>query len=64
MRINIDRTRCQGHFRCVDLAEDIFGEDDDGHAVAREDGRVPSEREMTVHEAIASCPEQAIEWLT
>jgi ferredoxin len=44
---------------CVTLCEEVFNLTDDGYAEAIESD-VPPEFEEATHEAISSCPEQAI----
>ncbi|MCW1822603.1 ferredoxin [Mycolicibacterium conceptionense] len=64
MKVEVDTSRCQGHTLCAMIAPGVFELDDtDGHAqVAIE--VVPAEYHEQVHEAVRSCPEQAIHILT
>jgi ferredoxin len=64
VKVEVDTSRCQGHTLCAMIAPEIFELDDtDGHAqVAIE--VVPAEYYEQVHEAVRSCPEQAIHILT
>jgi ferredoxin len=60
VKLYVDPDRCQGHTLCSMIAPDLFQLDDiDGHAKAI-DGEVPADQESKAHEAIRSCPEQAI----
>ena len=60
MKVYVDPERCQGHTLCAMLAPQLFQLDDiDGHAKAV-DGEIPADLEDKAHEAIRSCPEQAI----
>ncbi|MGV0784621.1 ferredoxin [Mycolicibacterium sp. XJ775] len=64
MKAEVDTSRCQGHTLCAMIAPEIFELDDtDGHAHVAVDV-VPSEYHEQVHEALRSCPEQAIRVLT
>ncbi|WP_369258928.1 ferredoxin [Geodermatophilus amargosae] len=61
MRISIDRSLCQGHGRCYDLAPDLFGADDEGYsALLVPDGRVAAELEDDARLAADNCPEAAV----
>jgi len=60
VKVYVDPERCQGHTLCAMLAPQLFQLDDiDGHAKAV-DGEIPADLEDKAHEAIRSCPEQAI----
>ena len=60
MKVYVDPDRCQGHTLCSMIAPQLFELDDiDGHAKAI-DGEIPADLEDKAHEAIRSCPEQAI----
>jgi ferredoxin len=59
IRVTIDTERCEGHGRCVMLAPEVFDQDDDGHGIVVVDS-IPSELEVSVAQAVASCPEGAI----
>jgi ferredoxin len=61
MRISYDRTKCQGHGRCYALAPELFDADDEGYAVVRIDGDLPSELQKAAQLAADNCPEYAIE---
>lgn len=60
MKARVDAGRCQGHTLCAMIAPEFFELDDvDGHAHTTSE-QVPDELQEKVHEAIRSCPEQAI----
>jgi ferredoxin len=60
MKITLDRAACQGHNRCYLLAPEVFDVDDDGYAVLRIDGDVPTELQEKARLAAENCPEYAI----
>ncbi|MEZ5349399.1 MAG: ferredoxin [Microthrixaceae bacterium] len=60
MRIEYDRDACQGHNRCYLLAPEVFDVDDEGYAVLRITGEIPSELEEKTKLAVDNCPEYAI----
>jgi ferredoxin len=61
VRLVLDVDRCQGHGRCYDLAPDLVGPDDDGHAVLLDASRaLPPDHETTARRAVANCPERAL----
>ncbi|MGC1512960.1 MAG: ferredoxin [Acidimicrobiales bacterium] len=60
MRVVVDQEKCQGHNRCVVVAEELFEIDDLGYAVAKGDGVVPEGLEDKARLAVANCPEFAI----
>jgi ferredoxin len=51
---------CRGHGVCVAVCPEVFELTDDGYAEAT-DADVAPEFEAAVQEAIAACPEHAIE---
>jgi ferredoxin len=61
MRVRVKADLCQGHSMCRLACPEIFRlSEEDGHAyVLSED--VPPRFESNVHQAVQSCPEQAIE---
>jgi len=60
VKVKVNPELCQGHTLCAMAAPDVFELSDiDGHATAI-DGDVPTDLEEGVHEAVRSCPEQAI----
>ena len=60
MQIKLDSEKCQGHGRCYALAPELFESDDEGYAVLKVDGEVPSDREDDAILAADNCPEYAI----
>ncbi|GAA5054907.1 ferredoxin [Nocardia callitridis] len=60
MRIHVDDDSCCGHGVCVGLCPQVFALTDDGYAEAV-DAEIPTQWEAAVTEAIARCPEQAIQ---
>jgi ferredoxin len=63
VKVQINPELCQGHGRCYDLADGLFGADDEGYGQVRGDGFVPREAEHDANLAVLNCPEQAIELL-
>jgi ferredoxin len=61
MRVELDRSACQGHNRCYMLAPELFDTDDEGYAVLLVAGDVPPELEEKAQLAADNCPEYAIE---
>jgi ferredoxin len=59
-RVAVDARLCQGHNRCIDIAEDLFEVDDEGYAHVIGDGVVDAERVDRAELAEANCPERAI----
>ena len=59
MRVQVDRSRCQGHARCWAEAPDLYRLDDDGYS-AVDDFDVPPELEDVARRGAAACPERAI----
>jgi ferredoxin len=60
MRVQIDPARCQGHGRCYDLADDLFGADEEGYGTVLGEGLVPPDRADDARLAQANCPEDAV----
>lgn len=60
MKVQIDSTLCQGHNRCLDLAPDLFEDDELGYAHIVGDGEVPPGMERAAELAESNCPEMAI----
>ena len=60
MKIQIDRDRCQGFFRCRALAPEMFEVEEDNKSLVLNDGEVPPGMEDDAEEAIAKCPAKAI----
>lgn len=61
MQLHLDNAKCQGHGRCYALAPELFDSDDEGYAVLKVTGDVPSELEDAAMLAADNCPEFAIE---
>ena len=59
MQVAVDADACQGHARCWSLCPDVFGLDDEGHAVVQVEV-VPARLEDKVRDAVGNCPERAI----
>jgi ferredoxin len=59
MRVQVDRSRCQGHARCWAEAPDLYLLDDDGYS-AVDDVEVPLGLEDAARRGAAACPERAI----
>jgi ferredoxin len=59
MRVQVDRSRCQGHARCWAEAPELFVLDADGYS-AVDDVEVPPELEEAARRGAAACPERAI----
>lgn len=59
MRVSVDAARCEGHARCWGISPEVFGLDDEGHAVVRL-ADVPPELEDAARDAVRNCPERAI----
>lgn len=58
VKIAVDTAKCMGHARCNAVAPDAFDLDDEGYAVVTPSAvNVPLPQ---LHNAAASCPEQAI----
>lgn len=60
MRVRVDLEVCVGHGRCYELAPDVFGEDERGHARLLVE-TVPEGLESQARAAMWNCPEHAIE---
>ncbi len=60
MRVRFDEAACVGHGRCYELAPDVFGEDEHGHARLLVE-TVPEGLEQQARKAAWNCPEHAIE---
>jgi ferredoxin len=61
MRVEFDRSACQGHNRCYMLAPELFDTDEEGYAVLLIAGEVPPELADKAQLAADNCPEYAIE---
>lgn len=60
MRVAVAADRCEGHARCWAICPEVFGLDDEGHAVVVQ-ADVPAAFEAKVRDAARNCPERAIE---
>ena len=60
MRIRVDGAKCQGHNRCIHVADELFDVDDYGYSHERNDGVVTAELEEKARLAVKNCPEKAI----
>ena len=60
MRIKVDDDKCQGHNRCITVAQELFDLDEYGYSHEKEDGAVPKEQEEKARLAVANCPGRAI----
>ena len=60
MKVSVDRSLCQGHARCWEIAPDVFTLDDDGYSNIGADKPVPAGLEEKAREAVATCPERAL----
>jgi ferredoxin len=65
MRIEIDSERCQGHLRCMGVADDLVDCDDLGYAhLIDPAGVISPAREAVAALAVTNCPERAIRIVT
>jgi len=60
VRVQVDRSRCQGHGRCYDLMPDVFEPDATGHVVLTVDGELPDGLVEDTRIAVLNCPEEAL----
>ena len=72
MKVWIDQDLCTGDGLCAEIADEVFGMDDDGLAYVKEDGvlknpggpgavaAVPGRLQEAVREACAECPGECI----
>lgn len=61
MRVDIERSRCQGHGLCAMFGPELFSLDEAGFGlVSVDDPTLPSHLEDTARRAAANCPERAI----
>lgn len=61
MKVRVLSERCQGHARCVTLAEELFVLDEFGSSQVVGDGTVPRGLEDKARLAKANCPEFAVD---
>jgi ferredoxin len=59
MKVEIERSKCQGHAQC-ELMSDGFYELDDLGFIATADGEVPAESEEAAQFGAGACPERVI----
>ncbi|HWW54184.1 MAG TPA: ferredoxin [Acidimicrobiales bacterium] len=60
MKLEWNKSRCVGHGQCCANAPELWEPDEDGYAVLRVAGVVPSELEDKARSSARSCPEYAI----
>ena len=60
-RVSVDRTRSQGHARCIAFAPDLFDSDVDGYPLGPDGKRRHAQLTVAVRLALADCPERAIQ---
>jgi ferredoxin len=60
VKVNVDRSLCQGHARCCAIEPEVFTLDDDGYSDIGTDKPVPAGLEAKAREAVATCPERAL----
>ena len=60
MKVRIDKNICQGHGQCVILCPVVFGDDEQGFGVVKNEN-VPKEAQSDCERAEANCPERAIQ---
>ena len=60
MKVQVDRTRCQGHGRCYDLMPDVFESDARGRVVLVVNGDLSTDLIPYTRVAVANCPEVAL----
>ena len=59
MRVDLDKRKCQGHNRCVAMAPEVYGTDNDGFAMILMDP-VPEELRERCRRGARACPERAL----
>jgi ferredoxin len=59
MKVTVDRTLCQGHAQCEDVAARVFEVDDDALVRLRMENP-PEELRSAVEAAVRVCPAEAI----
>jgi ferredoxin len=58
-QVQIDRSRCEGHAKCVIECPEVFDLDDQGFGIVT-GGDIAEELRPAVQRAIDGCPEYAI----
>ena len=62
MRLTVHADLCTGHGRCYTLAPDLLDCDDEGFVTLRGQSiAVPADQLVAARDAVAGCPEQAVE---
>lgn len=62
LKVVVDRSRCEGHARCMQEAPEVFDLDDiDNYALVIEGANLEDNREA-IDMAILACPERALSW--
>ncbi len=61
MKVRVNPERCQGHGRCYDLADGLFGEDEEGYGRVLGDSTLAPGKEHQARLAVLNCPEHAVE---
>ncbi|MCV7280257.1 ferredoxin [Mycolicibacterium flavescens] len=59
MRVDIDKSKCQGHALCAMASGDYFELDDLGY-IATDSGDVTGGAENAAHDGAEACPEKVI----
>jgi ferredoxin len=60
VKIEIDRSQCQGHALCAAVDEDLFPLDEEGYSALPDSSDVPPGQEELARAGVASCPERAL----
>jgi ferredoxin len=60
MRIQLDRTLCQGHGNCYNHHPKLFAPDEEAFAELSVTGGLDADRLESARIAVAGCPERAI----
>jgi len=61
MRLTVDSWKCQSHLQCIAVAPELFEYDDEHSYTVAITGEVPVRLERAARDAVAQCPEHAIE---
>lgn len=59
MRVTVDPSKCQGHSRCIQIAPELFRQDEQGFAFTTGE-EIPVELQAKALEAELNCPESAV----
>lgn len=57
--VAVDDALCSGHGRCYELAPEVYGEDESGYCIVRQQ-RIPKKLAAAARNGEANCPERAI----